>query len=239
MLNSVIILGTLFIGGYFVYTQIIQPAGGLSAIFKSSTVPPIVAPAASATTNKGIVAAVTPSSTNPQYGGLIFETGSSSHSWRQKSIDLPKNNNITQFSCSITVVRDNGNKVPPNSDQLYLFIYFGPNETPGEGELDIKCLATGQTSFVAVYQGTVRSVFSLPVTVGHTYSRTMILNKKAKTITFILKDTNTNQQQQFVLNAKNLVAPEQVAVGIEYHNKLAKGAFPDRYEVSTPNPTFK
>lgn len=128
---------------------------------------------------------------------------------------------INGISDYITINLDNGWQAGPNDDQYYtLGAFFGYYEgrvdpTSVLLELNLMFQTNGglpTISFQTLYNGTSQNTFTLPITVGHTYSRQIIVTPPVgsgslggdstnpqSTATWILTDITTNTSQTFTL----------------------------------------
>ncbi len=186
---------------------------------------------------------------NPQYPD--------EHYWIKYGVFPTKNKpNVKVISDTISILHYLGTEVDSRNMLLYLFgckslikgsgggsIQGGPE--PVELELNLIC-ESYRDYFSAVLQGVGRYQFKLPVIVGHTYQRTVIFNldTKPRTITYLVKDLNTNEQDHFVgtLSDDILIGPpSEIDIAVEFHDKahLSGQPFPYKYQVTTSIPVYK
>lgn len=183
---------------------------------------------------------------NPQYPN--------EHFWIYSGKFPVNKPNVTIMTDAITIARALGNEIAISNFILYV---LDAKSFPGTGgkafadgggsmlEFNLIC-EDSRDYFSAILQGIGRHQFDIPVIVGHTYTRTVVLSldTKPRTITYIVKDINTNQLEHFVGTLTDDVivgSPEVLSQAIEYHDKFAKKGqpFPQRYEIKLSSPEFK
>ena len=152
------------------------------------------------------------------------------HLWRQVSTHPPTG--ASMASDTIQLVRDNGNQVPNKSWEVQLFENWTAEQIPVE--LDLISEYTGNTRFVAIFKGSNKHYFAIPAKAGHSYRRTVILDRANGQLLYRLSDLTTGMQESFPLPAPTGFSYQitDVERGTEWHNLVSNTTFPTRWTLS-------
>lgn len=140
---------------------------------------------------------------------------------------------VIAISDTITILQRLQNNMPDKSWMLYLLEAF--DSTGIAVELNLISQFDGKDNFWAIFNGINQYRFTkvLPY-VGHTYLRQIIMNKKKKSIEFLLLDQTIRQLEKFELGVNasffSFEAKNQFS-GIEWWNKSGNLPFDIRYTV--------
>jgi hypothetical protein len=79
---------------------------------------------------------------------------------------------------------------------------------------------------VAILEGYNKYYFSTPVVKGHTYGRTISIDKKARLIYYLLEDTSSKAQESFKIDIPIdfILSIVSVYRGVEWHNRVSDRA---------------
>jgi hypothetical protein len=140
---------------------------------------------------------------------------------------------VISISDVITLTADLGNKIPDKSWMLYLLEIFNLQNIAVE--LNLICSFNDNGKFHAIFKGVNQYEFKeiMPI-VGHSYLRQIILNKKNKSIIYILKDQTLNKSEKFILSLNvQQFAFETLNhfTGVEWWNKVDNFPYQIRFQV--------
>jgi hypothetical protein len=137
---------------------------------------------------------------------------------------------IISVSDIITLIEDLGNQIPDKSWMLYLLEIFNRQNIPAE--LNLICSFNNDGKFDAIFNGVNQYQFKqITPVVGHSYLRQIVMNSQKQSISYIMKDRNTNQTESFdlYLNTQFAFEGSNHFTGIEWWNKIANFPYPIRY----------
>jgi hypothetical protein len=152
--------------------------------------------------------------------------------------------NVIAASDILTVTEKTKNPLPDRSWMLYLFEFFLDRNKEIPVELDLISSFDGNDRFTAVFGGNNQYEFTMPLIVGHSYIREIVIDPSTHVIDYLLADVNTGISESFNLSQKNLVNMNVISntfqissfndisfegadhfTGLEWHNKKENSPF--------------
>jgi hypothetical protein len=143
---------------------------------------------------------------------------------------------VIAVSDIISLIEDEGNKIPDKSWMLYLLELFTKQDNIAI-ELNLICQFDNQNYFEAIFNGVNRYRFKevLPI-LGHSYLRLIIMNLKKECISYILEDIKTQRAERFDLFMNTIGGfvfdeASNLFTGIEWWNRIGNYPYLIRYKV--------
>jgi hypothetical protein len=166
--------------------------------------------------------------------------GTTNHYWSGLSPNWSAASSAVGVSDTITLNTDLGfNQAPAASINIFMLEYFAGSDD-AIFELDLYCYGDSSSSFVALFNGSIRHTFTASPTAGHSYLR-QISQTTSTNVRFTLRDITANTAAENydypVLQVRNGVA---LFNGIDWRDNSVSGnavtaPFPVRYKATISN----